>query len=130
MNFRLPKTERLHAEKLIKELFHEGSSFFLYPFKVIFLRKIDFSGQTNQILISVSKKKIKKANGRNYIKRRVRESYRLQKHILPADGTLIGFIFVGNPEMTFSEIQPRMSQVLRKLSSELTPKPTHYDSKD
>lgn len=130
MNFRLPKSERLHADKLIKELFHEGSSFFLYPFKVIFLRKIDLSGQTNQILISVSKKKIKKANGRNYIKRRVREAYRLQKHLLPSDGLLIGFIFVGNPEMTFAEISPKMSQVLSKLALELTPKPTQHDSKD
>jgi ribonuclease P protein component len=130
MNFRLPKSERLHADKLIKELFHEGSSFFLYPFKVIFLRKIDLSGQTNQILISVSKKKIKKANGRNYIKRRVKEAYRLQKHLLPSDGLLIGFIFVGNPEMTFAEISPKMSQVLSKLALELTPKPTQHDSKD
>lgn len=130
MNFRLPKSERLHADKLIKELFHEGSSFFLYPFKVIFLRKIDLSGQTNQILISVSKKKIKKANGRNYIKRRVREAYRLQKHSLSSDGLLIGFIFVGNPEMTFSEISPKMSQVLSKLALELNPKPIQNDSKD
>ncbi|OYX16596.1 MAG: ribonuclease P protein component [Algoriphagus sp. 32-45-6] len=130
MNFRLPKSERLRADKLIKELFHEGSSFFLYPFKVIFLRKIDLSGQTNQILISVSKKKIKKANGRNYIKRRVKEAYRLQKHLLPSDGLLIGFIFVGNPEMTFAEISPKMSQVLSKLALELTPKPTQHDSKD
>lgn len=130
MSFRLPKSERLHADKLIKELFHEGSSFFLYPFKVIFLRKIDLSGQTNQILISVSKKKIKKANGRNYIKRRVKEAYRLQKHLLPSDGLLIGFIFVGNPEMTFAEISPKMSQVLSKLALELTPKPTQHDSKD
>jgi ribonuclease P protein component len=28
MNYQLPKNERLHAEKSIKELFHEGSSFF------------------------------------------------------------------------------------------------------
>ena len=130
MNFRLPKSERLHADKLIKELFHEGSSFFLYPFKVIFLRKIDLSGQTNQILISVSKKKIKKANGRNFIKRRVREAYRLQKHLLPSDGVLIAFIFVGNPEMTFTEISPKMSQVLSKLALELNPKPIQHDSKD
>ena len=60
MNFNLPKSERLHAEKRIKELFNEGSSFFLYPFKVIFLRKIDLAGQANQVLFSVSKKKIKR----------------------------------------------------------------------
>ncbi len=122
MNYRLPKSERLHAEKLIKELFNEGSSFFLYPFKVIFLRKIDLSGQTNQVLFSVSKKKIKRANGRNFIKRRLREAYRLNKHVLHSDGIILGFIFVGKAEMSFAEIEPKMIQALNKLSEENSPK--------
>lgn len=119
MNYRLPKTERLHAEKVIKELFSEGSSFFLYPFKVIFLRKIDLAGQANQVLFSVSKKKIKRANGRNFIKRRLKEAYRLNKHILLLDGIIVGFIFVGKAEMSFAEIQPRMIQALARLQQEL-----------
>ena len=119
MNYRLPKTERLHAEKVIKELFNEGSSFFLYPLKVIFLRKIDFVGQANQVLFSVSKKKIKRANGRNFIKRRLKEAYRLNKHILLLDGIIVGFIFVGKAEMSFAEIQPRMIQALARLQQEL-----------
>lgn len=119
MNYRLPKTERLHAEKVIKELFNEGSSFFLYPFKVIFLRKIDLVGQANQVLFSVSKKKIRRANGRNFIKRRLKEAYRLNKNILPADGIILGFIFVGKAEMSFAEIQPKMIQALSRLQVEL-----------
>jgi ribonuclease P protein component len=123
MNYRLPKSERLHAEKLIKELFNEGSSFFLYPFKVLFLRKIDLSGQTNQVLFSVSKKKIKKASGRNFIKRRLKEAYRLNKSILTQEGIMIGFIFVGKAEMSFAEIQPKMIQALIKLNQELPQNP-------
>lgn len=123
MNYRLPKSERLHAEKLIKELFNEGSSFFLYPFKVLFLRKIDLSGQTNQVLFSVSKKKIKKASGRNFIKRRLKEAYRLNKSMLTHEGILIGFIFVGKAEMSFAEIQPKMIQALTKLNQELLQNP-------
>lgn len=119
MNYRFPKSERLHAEKLIKELFSEGSSFFLYPFKVLFLRKIDLVGQPNQVLFSVSKKKIKRANGRNFIKRRLKESYRLNKHILPGDGIILGFIFVGKADMAFAEIQPKMIQALGRLHQEL-----------
>ncbi|MDX5339249.1 MAG: ribonuclease P protein component [Cyclobacteriaceae bacterium] len=120
MNYRLTKSERLHAEKLIKELFHEGSSFFLYPFKILFLRKIELAGQTNQVLISVSKKKIKRATGRNLIKRRVREAYRINKQILAPNGILLGFIFVGNPEMPFSEIEIKMANALAKLSKEIS----------
>lgn len=118
MNYRLTKSERLHADKLIKELFNEGSSFFLYPFKVLLLRKIELAGQTNQVLISVSKKKIKNAAGRNYIKRRVREAYRIHKHLLNSDGMLIGFIFVGKPEMSFGEIEPKMIQILSKIAQD------------
>lgn len=123
MNYRLPKSERLHAEKVIKELFSEGSSFFLYPFKVIFLRKIDLAGQANQVLFSVSKKKIKRANGRNFIKRRLKEAYRLNKHILPSDGIILGFIFVGKAAMSFSEIEPKAIQILNKLHLELSQNP-------
>ena len=119
MNYRLPKSERLHAEKLIKELFSEGSSFFLYPFKVLFLRKIELSGQANQVLFFVSKKKIKRANGRNFIKRRLKEAYRLNKHSLPSDGIILGFIFVGKADMSFAEIQPKMIQALNRLNQEL-----------
>jgi ribonuclease P protein component len=119
MNYRLPKTERLHADKVIKELFNEGSSFFLYPFKVIFLRKTDLVGQANQVLFSVSKKKIRRANGRNYIKRRLKEAYRLNKQLLPADGIILGFIFVGKADMSFGEIQPKMIQVLERLHQEV-----------
>lgn len=123
MNFKLPKNERLHAEKLIKELFNEGSSFFLYPFKVLFIKKAELRAQPNQVLFSVSKKKIRKATGRNFIKRRLKEAYRLNKHILPPDGIIVGLIFVGKAEMSFAEIQPKMIQVLNRLNQELLQNP-------
>ena len=129
MNYRLPKSERLHAEKLIKELFNEGSSFFLYPFKMLFLRKIDLAGQANQVLFSVSKKKIKKASGRNFIKRRLKEADRLNKALLNQEGILIGFIFVGKPEMTFAALEPKMIQTLNKLNQELLQNPLSNDPK-
>lgn len=123
MNFKLPKNERLYAEKLIKELFNEGSSFFLYPFKVLFLKKTELINQPNQVLFSVSKKKMRKATDRNFIKRRLKEAYRLNKHILPPDGIIVGLIFVGKAEMPFAEIQPRMIQVLNRLNQELPQNP-------
>ena len=129
MNFKLPKSERLHAEKRIKELFNEGSSFFLYPFKVVFLVKKELEDQPNQVLFSVSKKKIRKASGRNFIKRRLKETYRLNKQLLSTKGILLGFIFVGNPEMSFSEIEPRMKSALERLQKELSQNHSNDDSK-
>src|SRR5690606_9991392 len=82
MDYGLQKNERLHSKKSIKELFDKGSSFFIYPFKVLYLPLNDGHAETNQVLFSVSKRKIKKAVHRNYIKRRMKEAYRLNKAIL------------------------------------------------
>ncbi len=119
MNYRLPKSERLHADKLIKELFNEGSSFFLYPFKVQFFVKKDQANGTSQVLFSVSKKKIKKAVGRNFVKRRMREAYRLNKALIPPTATAmsIGLIYVSSDLMEFSEIQTKITLALKKLAS-------------
>jgi len=124
MNYRLPKSERLHADKLIKELFNEGSSFFLYPFKVLFFVKgVDENG-TAQVLFSVSKKKIKKAVGRNLVRRRIKESYRLNKSLLKLEGkqVSIGLIYVSSDLMEFADIQSKIIAVLKKLSPMLSEK--------
>lgn len=130
MKFTLPKSERLHAEKSIKELFEKGSSFFLYPFKIIFWVEEGLVEGPNQVLFSVSKKKIKKATGRNFIKRRLKEAYRLNKSLLPPSGLLLGFIFVGDPKMSFGELEPKMKLVLQRLPSELSKNLGNHDSKN
>jgi ribonuclease P protein component len=118
MNYRLPKSERLHADKLIKELFNEGSSFFLYPFKVLFYVKGEVEKGTVQVLFSVSKKKIKKAVGRNLVRRRIKEVYRLNKSLLSLDGKQIsiGLVYVSSDLMEFADLQPKMITILKKLS--------------
>lgn len=130
MEYTLPKSERLHAEKSIKELFEKGSSFFLYPFKIVFWVGEGLEESPNQVLFSVSKKKIKKATGRNYIKRRLKEAYRLNKSILPPSGLLLGFVFVGEAKMSFGELEPKMKQVLQKLPNELSKNLGKHDSKN
>jgi ribonuclease P protein component len=115
MNSQLPKNERLHSKKLIKELFDKGSSFFLYPFKVMVLDiNIDIQ-ETNQVLFSVSKKKLKKAVDRNLIKRRMREAYRLNKQILMDMNNgkkKIGLIYVSSEIVTFQVIENKIKKIL------------------
>ena len=118
MNFRLHKNERLHSKKLIKELFDKGSSFFLYPFKVMVL-EINFEiPETNQVLFSVSKKKLKKSVDRNLIKRRMRESYRLNKQILGemnGGKKIIGLIYVSSEIVTFQVIENKIKKILTTI---------------
>jgi ribonuclease P protein component len=122
MNFELPKNERLHSKKLIKELFDKGSSFFLYPFKVLILEAPQNLQETHQVLFSVSKKKIKKATDRNLVKRRIREAYRTNKPIILANfGTkkLIGLIYVSTEIATFQEIEKKITKILSKITDTL-----------
>ncbi|MDG1279582.1 MAG: ribonuclease P protein component [Algoriphagus sp.] len=118
MNYRLPKSERLHADKLIKELFNEGSSFFLYPFKVLFYVKKEEGNGTAQVLFSVSKKKIKKATQRNLVRRRIKEVYRLNKSLLNlgAKDISIGLVYVSSNLMEFTNLESKIIPILKKIS--------------
>ena len=114
MNFSFKKTERLSKKILIKELFQKGSSFYLYPFKVLLLHHPDIT-ETNQELISVSKRNFKKAVDRNKIKRRIREAYRLNRNqFSTSNNYLIAYLYTSKEVLVFSEIQDSMIKILTK----------------
>jgi len=81
------KDERLCKKILISKLFREGHSFFIYPFRVIFLEIMIPVNFPVQVLISVPAQIIRKAVLRNRIKRRIREAWRINKEILYEDLT-------------------------------------------
>jgi ribonuclease P protein component len=116
MQFRFRKEERLKSDILIKELFEKGSSFYSFPFKVIFMTNADEKAASHQVLISVSKKNFKKAVDRNLIKRRIRESYRLNKNLLPnSTQLLIAYIYTAKEILTFAQIQERLVKSLNRF---------------
>ena len=116
MQFRFRKEERLKSETLIKELFEKGSSFYSFPFKVLFMANPDKKAAFHQILISVSKKSFKRAVDRNLIKRRMRESYRLNKTLLPESPHLvIAYIYTAKEILTFAQIQERLVKSLNRF---------------
>lgn len=76
--FTLGKNERLKSRKQIEQLFKEGESFVVSPYKIYYLVK---KGQPGlQFGAGVSGKNFKKAVDRNRIKRLTREAWRLQKN--------------------------------------------------
>lgn len=74
-----PKQEKLCGEIRIGKLFAEGEAFIAYPLRVVYKFSDEPQESGVKILISVPKKKIKKAVHRNRIKRQIREAYRLNK---------------------------------------------------
>jgi ribonuclease P protein component len=114
--FTFRKEERLSKEKQIQELFDKGSSFYLFPFKVLFLPQADPASPVHQVLISVSKRNFKRAVDRNLIKRRMREAYRLQQQLLSAVPRLsVAFIYTHKQPLLSAELQGKMRQTLIKL---------------
>jgi ribonuclease P protein component len=117
----MPKGERLNGEIRISRLFTEGEAFLSYPFRVVY----SFCERTDEFplkfMVSVSKKRFKRAIKRNRIKRLIREAYRLNKHPLydvlhSMPFTLcVGFIYVSDDELDFSVIEKKMQVVMEKL---------------
>jgi ribonuclease P protein component len=120
--FTFKKEERLCSKKQIEKLFSEGTSFLIYPLKVIYTN-IDFNEPVNaKAAFAVSKKLFKKAVKRNLVKRRIREAYRLNKHILAerkSAQTAIIFIYVGKEILDFAAIEKAMQRSLISVSKKV-----------
>ena len=79
----LPKVERLNSRILIERLFTGGSkSLPAFPLRIVYMPVEGENLPVATILISVPKKRFKRAVKRNRVKRQVREAYRKNKHIL------------------------------------------------
>lgn len=114
----LKKNERLCSFSEIQSLMKRGESFFHYPFKVVYQNiSIEEEGTQapNAIMVSVPKRNFKRAVKRNLLKRRIRESYRLNKEILAAPQgcrTNILFVYVSKDIKEFSYIEEKVKEIL------------------
>ncbi len=120
--FRFKKGERLCSKKMIEKLFAEGNSLLVYPFKIVYLN-IDFPDEyPAKTAFAVSKKLYKKAVQRNLVKRRMREAYRLNKHMLNTDGTVakkaIVFIYIAKEILHYNSMEKAMVRALVLLMKE------------
>ena len=117
------KGERLCSKRLIDDLFHNGSSFFIHPYRVTF-RFVDKRGHPVEVLFAVPKRRFPHAVQRNLLKRRMREAYRQQKHGLythlsESSCTLtVAIQYATSTIADYSLLYSRMANVLLKLQHE------------
>lgn len=118
------KEERLTGKKIIDTLFSEGDSFLSFPLKVIFTETSLPVKFPVQAAFSVGKRNFKLAVHRNLIKRKMRESYRLNKSKLYNNLTekqvAVFFVFIGKEIPDYKQVNSAMKKAIKKLVTKLS----------
>ena len=126
MNFTYPKSEKLKSKNTIDLLFSKGKSVSKYPLRLVYVAS-DYgipegSNQNIKMGVSVSKKYFKHAVDRNYFKRVLRETYRLNKHLLVDNldqPYAFMFFYQSKDRLTYQEIETKTIQLFEKFVLEI-----------
>lgn len=120
----LTKAERLCSKTMIERLFAGGNhSFPAFPLRIVYMWLEPEEGTADaSILISVPKKRFKRAVKRNLVKRQVREAYRRNKHMLldvlkQHNGKRIAmaFIWIDNQIHSSEEVERKVTKLLTHI---------------
>ncbi len=125
MRFTYPKSEKLKSKKTIDLLFLKGKSVSKFPLRLVYVA-LEENDAITTVGVSVSKKYFKHAVDRNYYKRVLRETYRLNKHLLlDAVEKPYGFMlfYQSKERLPYQEIHQKTVQLFEKFSVQLKSKP-------
>ncbi len=122
----LPKAERLHGGA-VDALFVRNKSGYIHPFRYIYkVREATEEDEAQvSVLFVVPKRNIKRAVGRNLLKRRTREAYRTQKLPIVARATErgkhldIGLIYNTKEILDFNTIRDAIGGILEKIKGKI-----------
>lgn len=121
-NFSFPKKEKLKSKKLIEKLFAEGVGVTNYPIKLVYLKTSYEDDAKCKVGVTVSKRNFKSAVKRNRIKRLMRESYRLNKHLIfnnIESNFAFMFLYLGKEIPSQSKITNTIIPLMRKFVDEI-----------
>lgn len=121
IRYTLGKDERLKSRKIIEQLFKEGKSFSIFPFRVVWKYELQTEKSLLQAGFTASSRNFKKAVDRNRIKRLMKEGYRLQKNTLQEivatqnKQFAVFFIYVGKEIPAHLLVVEKMNIILKRL---------------
>ena len=122
MDYKLNKDEKLCSRTAVNMLFDEGKSLMAFPLRAAY-RLRPAGEHPAQFLISIPKKRIRKAVQRVTLRRRVREAYRLTRRdlLLPelqraGWGVDIAFVYLDSNPAPYSVIHEKMTSLLQRIA--------------
>jgi ribonuclease P protein component len=124
MNFNYPKNEKLKSKITIGLLFSEGKSVSKYPLRLVYHSGALGNDQQLKVGVSVSKKYFKKAVDRNYFKRVLRETYRLNQHLLKdrlQQPYALMLFYQSKDRLSYDEINTKTIQLFEKFLVQINP---------
>ncbi len=122
MSFKFNKREKLKSKKLIERLFREGKNVSHYPLKLYYVGVDEPQEVKIKTAVSVPKKNFRKAVQRNRIKRLIRESYRLNKHLIfnNIEGNFAFLIlYLGKELPEYRELEKAIKVIFQKLENDI-----------
>ncbi len=123
MKLTFDKNAKLKSKKAIESLFSEGQSYVSHPIRIVFTTEAAEQYEM-KVGVSVAKKRFKHAVDRNLLKRRIREAYRLNQHLvdLPEHSVDALFIYTSSKIKDFEVINQSMKEILQKLHTKVNKK--------
>ena len=118
MNNTYPNIEKLKSKTTIDLLFSKGKSVSKFPLRLVYCPVELPNGESLKMGVSVSKKYFKKAVDRNYFKRILRESYRLNKQALLQNTNqkfAFMFFYQTKDRLTYQEINEKTKMLFEKF---------------
>ena len=127
MNQKYPTREKLKQKKQIDFLFAKGKWQTYGYLRIISIDlhkkpSEDFSVENQKVGVSVSKKYFKHAVDRNYFKRILRETYRLNQHLLRSNLDKpynFMFFYQTKERLSYQEIEQKTVQLFEKWVLEI-----------